>query len=90
VTLYSTGEGLRENANSTGVAGVAFDRPRLPVTLMVAGAPADILYAAAAPGMVGVMQINTRVPGGFIAPGRQVVELSVGDADAPAIPIWVK
>lgn len=90
VTLYATGEGLRETGNSTGAAGVALNRPRLPVTLMVAGAPAAILYAGAAPGMVGVMQINTRVPGGFIAPGRQSVELSVGDAAAPAIPIWVK
>ena len=45
---------------------------------------ADILYAGAAPGFVGLMQINARVPGGFAAPGILPVTLFVGTAASQA------
>ena len=33
-----------------------------PVTLRIANVPADVLYAGPAPGLVGVTQINARIP----------------------------
>jgi uncharacterized protein (TIGR03437 family) len=60
------------------------------VTLTVAGFPAEILYAGSAPGTVGLLQVNTRVPAGFIPTGPAVAELAVGSAVAPHFTIWLK
>src|SRR6185295_10349197 len=79
LTFYGTGEGLTDGANVTGKAAEApYPRPRLPVTLAIAGVAAEILFAGRAPAMVGVMQINARIPGGFVPAGQAVVDLRVG------------
>jgi uncharacterized protein (TIGR03437 family) len=52
--------------------------------------PAEILFAGSAPDLIGVLQINARVPGGFVAPGETAVALTVGTAKAPPIAIWLK
>jgi uncharacterized protein (TIGR03437 family) len=36
------------------------------------------------------MQVNARVPAGFVAPGAAKVELTVGDVTAPATTIWLR
>src|SRR5439155_755885 len=91
VTLYATGEGLNEGPNITGKPAEApYARPLLPVTLTVAGVPAEILFAGRAPALVGVMQINARIPGGFIPTGQAPVSLSVGSAAASPITVWLK
>jgi len=56
----------------------------------VAGIPAQILYAGSAPGLVGMLQINARLPGGFVPAGQATVELTVGSALSPPISIWLK
>jgi uncharacterized protein (TIGR03437 family) len=79
VVLYATGEGQTDPAGVTGRAAQApFAAPVLPVSLTIAGIPAQILYAGSAPGFAGLMQINTRVPSGFVPPGDLAVELAVG------------
>ena len=70
VTLYATGEGIDDPA------GV----PVLPLSLRIGGNSAEIVYAAAAPGQVGVLQINARVPGGFVQTGVLQVVLQAGSA----------
>jgi len=55
---------------------------RLPVTLTVAGFPAEILYAGAAPGAVGLLQVK-RVSGRLHPHRPGGVELAVGSAVAP-------
>jgi uncharacterized protein (TIGR03437 family) len=41
----------------------AFPKPLLPFSVTIAGQPAEILYAGAAPCLVaGVMQVNVRLP----------------------------
>jgi uncharacterized protein (TIGR03437 family) len=89
--LYGTGEGLTDGPNISGKAAAApYPRPRLPVTLAAAGVGAEILYAGSAPGLVGTMQINARVPGGFVPAGQIAVQLTVGTAAAPPLTIWLK
>jgi len=64
VSLYATGQGQTVAA----------------VSLKVGQYVAELLYAGPAPGFPGLMQINARVPGGFLPPGIQPVVLSVGSA----------
>jgi uncharacterized protein (TIGR03437 family) len=91
MTFYATGEGLTDGANVPGKPAQApYPHTLLPVALTIAGVDAEILYSGSAPGMVGVMQINARVPSGFVAPGEAAVELTVGTAKAPPITIWLK
>jgi uncharacterized protein (TIGR03437 family) len=91
MTFYATGEGMNDGGGVAGVAAQApYAHPLLPVSLKIAGVDAEILFAGSAPGMVGVMQINARVPAGFVAPGAAKVELTVGDVTAPATTIWLR
>ncbi|MDQ2946286.1 MAG: hypothetical protein M3Y27_10160, partial [Acidobacteriota bacterium] len=68
ITLYGTGDGQ----NNTDV------------TLTIGGYQAALLYAGPAPGFPGLMQINARVPAGFLAPGNQAVVLTIGKAATQA------
>jgi uncharacterized protein (TIGR03437 family) len=91
VTFYATGEGLTDGANVPGrPAQAPYPHALLPAALKIAGVDAEILYSGSAPQMVGVMQINARVPSGFVAPGEAAVELTVGTVKAPPVTIWLK
>ena len=91
MTFYATGEGLTDGRNVAGKPAEApYPHPLLPVALTIAGVNAEILFAGSAPDMIGVLQINARVPGGFVAPGEAPVELTVGNVKAPPITIWLK
>ena len=58
--------------------------------MTIAGVDAEILFAGSAPGMVGVLQVNARVPGGFVAPGQSSAVLTVGTVQSPPIAVWLK
>jgi uncharacterized protein (TIGR03437 family) len=91
MTFYATGEGLTDGRNVAGKPAEApYPHPLLPVALTIAGVNAEILFAGSAPDMIGVLQINARVPGGFVGPGEAPVELTLGTAKAPPIAIWLK
>jgi uncharacterized protein (TIGR03437 family) len=91
MTFYATGAGLTDRGNVDGAPDVApYPHPLLPVSLSIAGITADLLYAGSAPGLIGVMQIDAVVPGGFVAPGQQSAILTVGTIASPAIPIWLQ
>jgi len=91
VTFFGTGEGLRRGLNIAGKpAEPPYDPPLLPVSLLVAGVAAELLYTGPAPGLAGLAQINARVPGGFVPPGPATVELQVGNAVSPPITVWLK
>jgi uncharacterized protein (TIGR03437 family) len=64
VLIYATGQGQAPSN----------------VSLKIGQYIAELLYAGPAPGFPGLMQINARVPGGFLPPGVQPVVLSVGSA----------
>jgi uncharacterized protein (TIGR03437 family) len=91
VALFGSGEGLTDTMNVSGMPAQApYPRPILPVGLTVAGITAELVYAGSAPGAVGELQVNARVPGGFVPPGPVAVELTVGAFAAPAMTMWVK
>jgi uncharacterized protein (TIGR03437 family) len=70
LTFYATGEGR--------TAGEPLPSPVLPVDVRVAGLPVEVEYAGGAPGFVGLMQINVRLPAGLAPTGVLPLELIVG------------
>jgi uncharacterized protein (TIGR03437 family) len=94
VVLYATGYGQTSPPGVTGRPSQAPEaKPALPVGLTINKLDADILYAAEAPGYVGLLQINARVPGtpsGGKARAVPVV-LSVGNQSSlSGVTIWVQ
>ena len=62
-----------------------------PVSVTMNGAPSEILYAGPAPGFVGLMQINARIPSGFVPSGDLPVVLQIGSASSqPGVTIAVR
>jgi len=91
ITLYGTGEGLTDGPNIAGLpAADPYPKPKLPVTVTVAGVSTDILYAGSAPTLVGMLQINARVPGGFVLAGQATAQLTIGKYISPPITIWLQ
>jgi uncharacterized protein (TIGR03437 family) len=67
VTLYGTGFGLLEDAGPDGLAHTL-----LPVSALVGGKDATVLYAGEAPGYTaGLQQINILIPSD-VTPGPAV------------------
>ena len=91
ITFYATGAGLTTPTSVEGIPAEApYPQPRQAVTVTVAGASAELLFAASAPGMVGILQVNARIPAGLAAVGQQTLTLSVGGTTSPDTPIWLK
>jgi uncharacterized protein (TIGR03437 family) len=85
VVLYATGDGQTQPAGVTGQAAQApYGTPRLPVSLTIAGVSADVIWAGSAPGFVGLLQINARIPGGFIPTGDLPLFLTIGSYSSAA------
>jgi uncharacterized protein (TIGR03437 family) len=85
VVLYATGVGQTSAPGVTGQAAASpYPVPVLPVSLSMADIPANILFAADAPGFVGLLQINAQVPSGFVPTGALSLVLSVGMYQSPA------
>jgi uncharacterized protein (TIGR03437 family) len=90
VTLSATGEGLRNDANTTGLPAAApYASPQQPMLLTIGGAMASVAYSGAAPGLVGVLQVNALVPSDPPS-GQSPVVLTVGAVSSPPIPIWLQ
>ena len=86
VSLYATGDGLETNGAATGkVASPPYPMSKAPVAVTIGNGSAEVLYAGAAPGLLGVMQINARVPAGLN--GAVPVTVTVGGVSSPAGPL---
>ena len=94
VSFFAVGLGQTVPASSTGLRAVSTGSMAAPVTLRVGGVAAEILYAGPAPGLVGVVQINVRVPDAvpLVSPvERAGAVVSVGDiAGRQGVVFWVK
>jgi uncharacterized protein (TIGR03437 family) len=86
VALFGTGLGQTSPLGEDGKVtdGLTLHAPLLPVTALIDGQPAEVLYAGAAPGMVqGVFQVNVRIPD-TVTPLYDVrVTLKAGDFASP-------
>ena len=90
VMIYATGAGLMNPDAATGqIATEPVSKPALPVSVSIGGVEARVEFAGAAPNIVmGVVQINVRVPMGVVS-GNLPVVLTVGSASSPAVTIAV-
>lgn len=94
VSFFATGLGPTIPASTTGQRAEVTGTMASPVTFRIANVPAEILYAGPAPGLVGVTQINARVPATTPVSGavdRISVIVSIAGADSRnGITFWVK
>jgi uncharacterized protein (TIGR03437 family) len=89
LTFFATGEGLTNGPNVAGQPAAApYPPPTQPVTLSIAGVQAEILYSGSAPGLIGVLQVNARIPGSLPPGDGMEVKLTVGAAESPPLTIW--
>ncbi len=91
---FITGEGDVSPGQVTGSAPSAstpipqLPVPRLPLTLTVGGVPAEILFGGIPPFLVGVTQVNFKVPL-TVEPGPQPVVVTVGGVASPPVTLLV-
>src|ERR1017187_4642838 len=91
LTFYATGDGIEFGPDLAGLPAAApYPFPVLPVTVTLAGMTAEVTYAGSAPGLVGILQVNARVPGIFVPSGAVPLILTVGTVQAPAVTVWVQ
>lgn len=94
VSFFATGLGQTNPPGVTGERAPGAGSMALPVTMRIGGAPTEVLYAGPAPGLVGVQQINARIPESLTLAGPSGpvgVTISAGDiASRAGVTVWVK
>ena len=92
ISFFAVGAGVMKGGAATGVAAASpLGVPALPVVLKMANVAAEVLYAGEAPGLVGCLQVNARIPANFPEGDRGSVVLSVGGAESRVgVTFWVK
>jgi uncharacterized protein (TIGR03437 family) len=74
ISLYGTGEGV------TG----------LPAAVTIGGYSAEVLYQGPVAGYPGLLQLNVRIPAGYVPPGNLSVIITIGQASSqPGVSIAV-
>jgi uncharacterized protein (TIGR03437 family) len=83
--LYATGLGQTNPSGQDGVVVSAIlPVPAASISVMIGGAPAQVLYAGAAPGMVsGIFQINVQIPANAPSGSNIPVLVQAGNAVSP-------
>ena len=80
VALFVTGEGQLTPPQIDGlIASEPLPKPPGPLKVDINGVPAKISFAAAAPGEIGKLQINVRIPAG-LSTGSATVNVFLGAA----------
>jgi uncharacterized protein (TIGR03437 family) len=91
VVLYGTGFGMLDSQPADGKIAAGAIKTQLGVTASVAGIPAEVTYAGAAPGLVaGVVQVNVRVPGSLAPNLAAPISLTVGQAVTPVVTVAIQ
>lgn len=91
VVLYLTGAGAMSPAGLEGRIATGVSELNLPIRVSVNGAPATVLYAGNAPGLVeGVVQMNIRLPLNTV-PGQNSIVVQVGpNGTTSNVTVWVE
>jgi uncharacterized protein (TIGR03437 family) len=83
--VYGTGFGLTQPALPDGQVASGPTPLLLPVTAMIGGVTATVVYAGAAPAQIaGLTQINIQVPDGLPSDPNTAISLTVGGATTPS------
>jgi uncharacterized protein (TIGR03437 family) len=82
--VYGTGLGRVTNRPATGAVSAVAAAAVSEIRLTMAGQPCEVQYGGFAPGLVGVYQLNFRVPTGLAA-GTQELIVSAGGAVSPPV-----
>ena len=94
VQIYATGEGETDPQVADGrlASAEVLPRPKLPVSVKIGGLDAEVQYAGAAPGLVvGLLQVNVRVPVNAPSGNAVPVVLTVGSASSqPGVTLAVR
>jgi uncharacterized protein (TIGR03437 family) len=91
LTLYATGEGLTDGPDIAGEPAAApYPQPILGLTVTVSGVTALIGWAGSAPGLVGLLQANILMPGGYVPAGAVALQLTVGTTVSPPVTVWLQ
>ncbi len=84
VQVFATGEGVTDPTAATGSVTHTTHLPVAKVTATIGGAPAEVVFAGAAPEAVaGLLQVNIRIPQGA-ASGNVPLTITVGTASSQA------
>jgi uncharacterized protein (TIGR03437 family) len=78
IVVYMNGQGIVDNPVPTGSAASSdpLSRPVATVQAKIGGKPADVDFAGLTPNLVGLFQVNLRVPD--VPAGEQTLEVTVG------------
>jgi uncharacterized protein (TIGR03437 family) len=83
LVLYGTGQGVTTPPSDSGAyAGEVVRNPALPVTLLVGGVSAEILFSGQAPFTAGVIQVNARIAAGTPTGDALAVVLHIGEHES--------
>ena len=86
IAVYGTGGGMENAVAADGeLARDASRSLRLPITVRIDNRLAEVLYAGAAPGLAGMLQINVRVPAQSARGNSIPIEIRV--ASSPSQPL---
>jgi uncharacterized protein (TIGR03437 family) len=90
VVAYLTGQGRLDSAleSGTNAPEEPICRPRSTVQASIDGAPAEVLFSGMTPGLVGILQVNLRIPENVPA-GNRLLRVSIGGIESNAVPVYV-
>jgi uncharacterized protein (TIGR03437 family) len=91
VMLYGTGFGLLDPQPADGSIADKPAATQLNVTASIAGTPADVTYAGAAPGLIaGAVQLNIRIPDGISSNLAAPISLTVGQVVTTGVTVAIR
>ena len=83
LVLYGTGQGVTAPPSESGAyPGEVVRNPALPVTLLVGGVSAEIVFSGQAPFTAGVIQVNARLAAGTPTGDAVPVVLRIGEHES--------
>ncbi len=88
IVLFGTGLGLLSPALPTGEAAKNNSTSVVP-TITIDGNPADVQFSGAAPGFVGLNQVNVKIPAGTRSATDIPVAITIGEKQSNTVTIAV-
>ena len=91
IVLYATGTGPMTPAGQAGRVAAGASILNQQTLVAINGAPATVLYAGNAPGLIeGVLQINVKLPLNTV-PGQNSISVQIGAvATTSNVTVWVE